>query len=75
MRARLRVRITPDDVGSRVSVRLADEAGGYTDVVGHLEAWADGQLRVRRRDGEVATLSEADLVAGKVVPPAPPQRR
>lgn len=74
MRARLRVRITPDDVGSRVSIRLRDD-GGYTDVVGHLESWADGQLRVRRRDGEVATLSEGEIVAGKVVPPAPPKRR
>lgn len=75
MPARLRVRITPADVGSRVSVRLVDEAGGYTDVVGQLEAWADGELRVRRRDGEVVTLSERSVVAGKTVPPAPPKRR
>lgn len=75
MPARLRVRITPDDVGSRVSVRLQDETGGYTDVVGQLEGWADGELRVRRRDGEVVTLSERRVVAGKVVPPAPPKRR
>lgn len=74
MRARLRVRITPDDVGSRVSVRRRDDAGGYRDVVGDLESWSAGQLSVRGRDGHVTTIAESALVAGKVVPP-PPGRR
>ena len=73
-RARLRVAITPQDVGSRVTLRQHDDAGGYTDVVGQLEGWSNGQLRVRRRDGQTVTVAEAALVAGKVVPP-PPARR
>lgn len=72
--ARLRVAITPDDVGARVSLRLRDADGGYTDVLGWLEGWAHGRLSVRRRDGELTVVSEAALVAGKVVPP-PPARR
>jgi hypothetical protein len=74
MRAHLRVRITPDDVGSRVSVRTRDEASGYTDVVGELEAWSEGRLAIRRRVGQTVTLAEQSLVAGKVVPPPPPKR-
>lgn len=72
--ARLRVAITPDDVGARVSLRRRDAEGGYTDVLGELESWTDGWLSVRRRDGDVVTVAEATLVAGKVVPP-PPSRR
>ncbi|MFL6055782.1 MAG: hypothetical protein ACJ72W_23205 [Actinoallomurus sp.] len=48
--------------------------GMYSDVVGELQDWADGRLTVRRRDGSVVTVAEADLVAGKVVPPPPPHR-
>lgn len=72
--ARLAVRITPHDVGSRVSVRRRDDAGGYRDVIGDLERWSEGQLSVRGRDGHVTTIAESALVAGKVVPP-PPSRR
>jgi hypothetical protein len=43
-------------------------------VVGDLNAWSHGELTVRRRDGSVVTVSEAELVAGKVVPPPPPRR-
>lgn len=43
-------------------------------MVGYLEAWSGGELIVRRRDGSVVMVSEAELVAGKVVPP-PPKRR
>lgn len=45
-----------------------------TDVVGDLEAWEAGELRVRRRDGAVRTVRADALVAGKVVPPAPARR-
>lgn len=75
MRAHLRVRITPDDVGSRVSVRARDDAGGYTDAVGELEGWSEGRLTIRRRDGRTVSVAERSLVAGKVVPPPPAKRR
>lgn len=72
------IRITPDDVGQRVSLRywLDDAAEGdggprHSDVVGTLEAWADGWLEVRRRDGAVTRVDEAALVAGKTIPPNP----
>ncbi|MGI8575450.1 MAG: hypothetical protein ACR2MA_08920 [Egibacteraceae bacterium] len=68
----------PSDVGRRVSVRTrlpANEAARYTDTVGVLRSWADGRLRIERTDGTVTELHEADLVAGKVVPPPPRPRR
>lgn len=75
MRARLRVAITPADVGARVTVRArtgaSEERARFTDVVGVLEAWADGQLTLRRRDGGVVTVAADSLVAGKVVPHPP----
>lgn len=81
MKARYVVRITPDDVGRRVSVRAwlaeaaeLEEGPRHTDVVGELEAWEDGWLSIRRRDGEVVRVDEALLVAGRVIPPAPPHR-
>jgi hypothetical protein len=57
-----------------VSLRRRLSNGAYSDVVGYLEAWTGEELTIRRRDGSVATVFEADLVAGKVVPP-PPTRR
>ncbi|MEV1010346.1 GNAT family N-acetyltransferase [Streptomyces sp. NPDC049881] len=73
------VRITPSDVGKRVSVRSLtgpDEPDvTFTDTVGVLTSWQDGVVGVTRRDGRIVRLAEADLVAGKVVPPAPPLRR
>lgn len=67
--------ITPADVGSRVSVRrvLRDGRDGLGDVVGDLLAWDETGLSVRRRDGSVVAIAEADVVAAKVVPPAPPR--
>jgi hypothetical protein len=74
------VRIRPADVGARVSVRtrLTDpEPGGpsVTDTLGYLRAWSDGILEVERRDGTLVRLAEADLVAGRVIPPPPVRRR
>lgn len=77
MRARLVHRVTPDDVGARVSVRHRLPAGAShatTDVLGQLLAYADGVLRIAGRDGEV-TVAEVDVLASRVVPPAPPPRR
>ncbi|WP_370325588.1 hypothetical protein [Euzebya sp.] len=73
------VRITPDDVGQRVTIRArrgeAADGPRFDDTIGHLEAWAHGTLRIRRRDGSLTEVPEAALVAGKVVPPAPAPRR
>ncbi|MDQ1008477.1 ribosomal protein S18 acetylase RimI-like enzyme [Streptomyces sp. V4I23] len=76
---RLEVRITPDDVGKRVSVRTVDAPGGpgheFTDTVGVLTSWTGGVLVITRRTGETVHIAESSLVAGKVVPPAPARRR
>ncbi|WNE98678.1 GNAT family N-acetyltransferase [Streptomyces luomodiensis] len=76
---RLEVRITPDDVGKRVSVRVLtgerEPAATFTDVVGVLTSWTEGTLAITRRTGEAVRLAESSLVAGKVVPAAPARRR
>ncbi|MCE7083429.1 GNAT family N-acetyltransferase [Streptomyces sp. ST2-7A] len=76
---RLEVRITPDDLGKRVSVRsLVDPAapgGGFTDTLGVLTSWTGGVITITRRDGTPVELVEGAVVAGKVVPPAPARRR
>ncbi|MEV4438010.1 GNAT family N-acetyltransferase [Streptomyces sp. NPDC049577] len=78
-RGRLEVRITTADVGKRVSVRKLNDSPGsperFTDAVGVLTSWEGGVLRITRRSGEVVEVPESALVAGKVVPPAPPRRR
>jgi hypothetical protein len=58
-----------------VSLRRRLPNGAYSDVVGDLQAWVDENLTVRRRDGSVVSVAEKDLVAGKVVPPAPQRRK
>ncbi|REE95997.1 hypothetical protein [Thermomonospora umbrina] len=73
--ARLVVSISEADVGQRVSLRRRLPTGEYSDVVGVLESWSGGVLTVRRRTGEVVEVPRAIVVAGKVVPPAPPPRR
>ncbi|MEV2249922.1 GNAT family N-acetyltransferase [Streptomyces sp. NPDC050147] len=76
---RLEVRITPADVGKRVSVRRLNEGPGtdakFTDTVGVLTSWNDGVVLITRRDGERVRIVESALVAGKVVPSAPARRR
>ncbi|MEU2212057.1 GNAT family N-acetyltransferase [Streptomyces hygroscopicus] len=76
---RLEVRITPDDVGKRVSVRLLtgerEPGSTFTDVVGVLTSWTGGTLSITRRTGEAVRIAESSLVAGKVVPAAPARRR
>lgn len=76
---RLTVRITPDDVGRRVSVRTLTAPGErgarFTDTVGVLVSWADGVLCVTRRDGRTVRLAQSAVVAAKVVPEAPARRR
>ena len=80
MRSRLEVRITPADVGSRVSVRsrIPPEHPGApstTDTLGYLLEWTDEALHIRRRDGDVVRVATGDLLAGKVLPGPPPPRR
>ncbi|WP_327288915.1 GNAT family N-acetyltransferase [Streptomyces sp. NBC_01198] len=76
--ARLELRITPADVGRRVSVRqLAEVTDGrptFTDTVGVLASWDGGVVYITRRTGETVGIAESALVAGKVVPPAPVRR-
>jgi hypothetical protein len=79
VKARLVVRITPADVGRRISARTRLEAPAgspsTTDTLGYLRSWNDGVLTVERRDGTRVTLREADLLAARVVPDPPPRRR
>ena len=76
---RLEIRITPADVGKRVSVRCLSEDGAsgakFTDTVGVLASWTDDVLVITRRTGESVRIPESSLVAGKVVPAAPARRR
>jgi hypothetical protein len=66
------VRITPADVGRRVSVRHRITGPvPLTDVVGELVRWSDGALAIRTASGRVVTVAETDLVAGKTVPARP----
>ncbi|MFI0983043.1 GNAT family N-acetyltransferase [Streptomyces sp. NPDC021093] len=75
----LEVRLTPDDVGKRVSVRrlTGDSAPGarFADAVGVLTSWDDGVLSITRRSGETVRVDASSLVAAKVVPAAPARRR
>lgn len=80
MKSRLQVTITPADVGMRVSVRsriLPDGPGApsTTDTVGYLREWTATELAIERRTGEVVRVATSDLLAGKVLPGPPPQRR
>lgn len=69
-------RVTPDDVGRRVSVRrwLDEDRTEAGDVLGDLLAYADGRLTVDGRDGPV-TFAEDTVLASRLVPPPPAPRR
>ncbi|MEU3723793.1 GNAT family N-acetyltransferase [Streptomyces sp. NPDC031705] len=75
----LEIRITPADVGKRVSVRRVEEGGSaapsFADTVGVLTSWTGGVLTITRKDGVSVHIAESSLVAGKTVPPAPARRR
>ncbi len=70
--------VTPDHVGSRVTVRhmIPDEAGGRvpTDVVGELIAADATSWHVRRRSGAVVQVAVEHVIASKLLPPAPTRR-
>jgi hypothetical protein len=67
-RGLLEIRITPADVGKRVSVRRVHRSPGdsaaFTDTVGLLTSWDEGVLVVTRRTGEAVRIDAATLVAG-----------
>lgn len=76
---RLEIRITPADVGKRVSVRRVErgstDAPRFTDTVGVLTSWNAGVVTITRKTGESVRIAESLLVAGKVVPAAPARRK
>lgn len=67
MRARLAVRVSPADVGQRVTVRAATP-DGPSDTVGWLRRWDEGTLEIERRDGERVHVAEDAVLAARVVP-------
>lgn len=79
MRARLQVRITPEDVGERVTIRSRIAAGPgephHTDTLGMLRSWHEGVLTVERRDGTSIEIAERDLVGARTLGPPPNRRR
>jgi N-acetylglutamate synthase len=69
MRYRPKDRLSPEDVGRRVTVRHRLPDGASTDVVGELLAVGDA-IEVRKRDGSVASISADAVIAARVHPPA-----
>ncbi len=69
-------RVTPDDVGRRVSVRrvLDRDSRAVGDLLGTLLSYDGGVLVVDGRDGPVR-VDDRDVLASRVVPPPPPPRR
>lgn len=62
------------DVGQRVVVRHRLDDGRATDVLGELIELTDQHLVVRDRFGALHRIVSVEIVAAKVVPPAPPRR-
>ncbi len=79
MRYRLEVGVTAADIGRRVVIRWCppgpDDSKQMADVLGILEEADDQFFKVRRtRDGQLVVIPRTRALAGKVVPPPPPQR-
>src|SRR5947207_1849940 len=79
VRYRLEVRLTPADVGQRVVIRWRRPSPGdgeqIADVLGILEENDTASFAVRTSDGALVVIPAARALAGKVVPPAPQNRR
>jgi 8-oxo-dGTP pyrophosphatase MutT (NUDIX family) len=69
-------RVTPDDVGRRVSIRHLVVTGTTTeprptDVVGRLLGYESGVLALVDREAQLALVDETAILASRVVPPHP----
>ena len=67
-----RLRISPADIGRRVSVRHM--AGtDLTDVLGHLISWSqdwpDGVIEIRKKDDSIIKIVSGNIIAAKVIEP------
>ena len=67
-----RLRISPADIGRRVSVRHM--AGSeLTDVLGHLISWSqdwpNGVIEVRKKDDSLIKIVSGNIIAAKVIEP------
>lgn len=75
MRPKYVHRVTPDDVGRRVSIRhwVADAGERRpSDVVGRLTDWSqDDVLTVVDRQGRPTAVAAADVLASRTVPEHP----
>ncbi|WP_052664183.1 NUDIX hydrolase [Nitriliruptor alkaliphilus] len=76
LRAQAVHRLTPSDIGERVSIRHLVVTGASSepvasDVVGRLLGYEAGILALVRRDGQLAFVDEAAIVASRVVPAHP----
>ena len=71
---RYAVEVGPGDSGVRISLRRKLPGGGLGDVLGDLLSWADGLVRIQRRDGSIVEVEASKVVAAKRIPP-PPARR
>jgi hypothetical protein len=67
MRIRVRISLTCDDIGRRVTVRKHLASGGFSDVVGILENCDDKQFTVRDRTGKLRRIQRTEIAAAKVV--------
>lgn len=70
--------LSADDIGHRVVVRRRIAAAGgrdrFSDVLGELVEVGETSLTVRRRDGELVVVDQAQVTAAKPVPPAAVRR-
>jgi hypothetical protein len=65
-------RVTPEDLGKRVSFQFELPNGYISEVVGVLQFYDEGAATylVRRPNGELARVPVRGIRFGKVVPPA-----
>src|SRR2546423_1179079 len=79
VRSGLEARLPPADVGQRVVIRWRRPSPGdgeqIADVLGILEENDAASFAVRTSDGALVVIPAARALAGKVVPPAPQNRR
>lgn len=75
LRPRYVRRVTPDHVGSRVSIRMwtgtAADGERTTDVVGRLLVFDDTVMLVVGRDGQLHGIDPARVLASRVIPAHP----